>query len=97
MQVYLPTEVVNAIYSQVPGATIDSADGHGTVYSYSCNTPPTVGFSFGGIDGKAFTINPLDFVLGQASSGKDRCLGGIIGMDFKNQNTGVNMGIIGGV
>lgn len=99
MQVYLPTDVVDAIYSKIQGSEQDQADSQaygGTVYSFPCDSTSTVvGFSFGGIDGKTFTINPVDFILGKASDGEGRCIGGIIGMNFKNGHTGVNMGIIG--
>jgi hypothetical protein len=66
-QVYLPTATVDAIYAKVPGAVADSADGDtfgGKVYSYPCDSSPEVGFSFGGIDGQVFSINPSDFNLG---------------------------------
>lgn len=96
---YLPTAVVNAIYAKVPGAQADTADGAslgGTVYSYPCSTPPTVGFTFQNIDGQIYTINPADFNLGTASSGAGQCVGGIIGMDFTNGQTGQAIGIVGG-
>lgn len=96
--VYLPTATVDAIYAKVPGAVADSPDENtygGTVYSYPCNSSPEVGFSFGGIDGKVFTIDPSDFNLGSASSGNGQCVGGIIGMDFTNGATGGKVGIVG--
>lgn len=48
---------------------MDTVDGNtygGTVYSYPCDSNPEVGFSFGGIDGQVFNINPADFNLGTA-------------------------------
>jgi len=96
--IYLPTATVDAIYAQVPGAVADTSDGQtygGTVYSYPCDSNPNVGFSFGGINGQVFTIDPTDFNLGTASSGNGQCVGGIIGMDFTNGVTGQSIGIVG--
>lgn len=66
------------------------------MYSYPCNSTPDVGFTFKGSDNQVLSINPMDFSLGEASSGNGQCVGGIIGMNFKNRHTGGTMGIVGG-
>ncbi|OSD07013.1 acid protease [Trametes coccinea BRFM310] len=74
---YGPPSAVKAFYSHVSGSKVyDSANGY---YSYPCNSPPSVSFSWGG---KKWAISAANFNLGQTSSGSSQCVGALAGQDL---------------
>ncbi|KAI0792846.1 acid protease [Abortiporus biennis] len=84
---YGPPSAVKTFYAAISGSKVyDSANGY---YSFPCNTPPTVSFSWGG---KTFTVSTANFNLGQTSSGSSSCVGALAGQDL---GLGSNVWLLG--
>ncbi|KAI0094230.1 acid protease [Irpex rosettiformis] len=82
---YGPPSAVQTFYSKIAGSQVyDSTQGY---YSYPCNTPPTVGFSWGG---KTWTISSANFNLGSVGGGQ--CVGALAGQDI---GLGSNVWLLG--
>ncbi|KAI0358653.1 acid protease [Trametes cingulata] len=74
---YGPPSAVKTLYASVSGSKVyDSENGY---YSYPCNSPPTVAFSWGG---KKWTISAANFNLGETESGSGQCVGALAGQDI---------------
>ncbi|EKM60385.1 uncharacterized protein PHACADRAFT_246265 [Phanerochaete carnosa HHB-10118-sp] len=73
---YGPPSAVKTFYAAVSGSKLyDSEEGY---YSYPCNSPPTVGFSWGG---KTWDVTSANFNLGETESGSSECVGALAGQD----------------
>ncbi|EKM50295.1 uncharacterized protein PHACADRAFT_264907 [Phanerochaete carnosa HHB-10118-sp] len=73
---YGPPSAVEAFYAAVSGGKLyDSEHGY---YSYPCNSPPTVGFSWAG---KTWDVTSANFNLGETESGSSECVGALAGQD----------------
>ncbi|KAJ7090940.1 aspartic peptidase A1 [Mycena belliarum] len=72
-----PTPDVNAIWAQVPGASLigDSMPGF---FQFPCSTTVQINMAFGG---KSWPINPADMNLGPGTGGT-MCLGGIFDLSL---------------
>ncbi|KAI0335089.1 acid protease [Cubamyces sp. BRFM 1775] len=74
---YGPPSAVRTFYKSVSGSAVyDSENGY---YSFPCNSPPTVSFSWGG---KQWQISAANFNLGETSSGSGKCVGALAGQDI---------------
>ncbi|KAM6489785.1 acid protease [Amanita muscaria] len=68
---------VAQVYSKIPGSTLfDSSNG---LYSFPCNSEPSVSFSWGGKD---WFISPSSFNLGETQTSTDQCVGALVGKDY---------------
>ncbi|KAJ2968031.1 hypothetical protein NUW54_g13335 [Trametes sanguinea] len=84
---YGPPSAVKAFYQSVSGSKVyDSENGY---YSYPCNSPPSVSFSWGG---KKWAISADNFNLGQTSTGSSQCVGALAGQDL---GLGSNVWLLG--
>ncbi|KIL59543.1 hypothetical protein M378DRAFT_26952 [Amanita muscaria Koide BX008] len=84
---YGPPSDVKTFYSNVPGSTLfDSENGF---YSFSCDSVPSVSFSWGG---KNWAISPSNFSLGETSAGSKQCVGALSGKDL---GLGKNIWLLG--
>ncbi|TFK81991.1 acid protease [Polyporus arcularius HHB13444] len=75
--VYLPAEVLKAIFDLIPGSRLTLEYG-GPFYSYPCNTTVILKLGFGG---RAYAIHPLDFNLGRMDSDATMCISSIVPID----------------
>ncbi|GJE96864.1 aspartic protease [Phanerochaete sordida] len=74
---YGPPSAVKTFYAAIPGSAVyDSSQGY---YSYPCNSPPTVGFSWGG---KTWPVTSANFNLGTTEDGSSQCVGALAGQDL---------------
>ncbi|KAI0792602.1 acid protease [Abortiporus biennis] len=74
---YGPPSAVKTFYAAISGSKVyDSENGY---YSFPCNSPPTVAFTWGG---KQYTVSTANFNLGQTSSGSSSCVGALAGQDL---------------
>ncbi|KAK4051309.1 hypothetical protein OIO90_004790 [Microbotryomycetes sp. JL221] len=80
-----PSLAAQAFWAKVPNSSVY---GQG-YYTYECNNPPAISFSFGGSD-KKWTVSGQDLNLGKVASGSPRCVGAVVGADV-----GVNAWILG--
>lgn len=64
-----PTNAIQQIYSQIPGATAGTGNFDG-FYIFPCNTQVNVEMTFGG---RSWPISPADFIAGQVSA--TQCMG----------------------
>ncbi|KAI0712498.1 acid protease [Earliella scabrosa] len=72
-----PPSAAKAFWSRVQGSKVfDQEQG---LYSYPCNSPPTVAFSWGG---KSWSISANDLNLGRTQTGSSSCVGAISGGDL---------------
>jgi cathepsin D len=84
---YGPPSAVQAVYAKIPGSKLyDSGNGF---YSYPCNSPPSVAFSWGG---KAWKISAANFNLGETSPGSGQCIGALSAQDL---GLGSNVWLLG--
>ncbi|RDX54914.1 acid protease [Lentinus brumalis] len=84
---YGPPAAVKTFYKAISGSAVyDSDQGY---YSYPCDSPPTVAFSWGG---KQWTISADNFSLGETSSGSGKCVGALAGQDI---GLGSNVWLLG--
>ncbi|KAI0759837.1 acid protease [Trametes elegans] len=75
--IYGPPSDVEKLYAAISGSAVyDSSQGY---YSYPCDSPPTVAFSWGG---KKWEISADNFSLGETESGSGKCVGAIAGQDI---------------
>ncbi|KAI0368282.1 acid protease [Pilatotrama ljubarskyi] len=85
---YGPPSAVKSLYASVSGAKVyDSENGY---YSYPCNSPPTIAFSWG--NGKKWTISAANLNLGETESGSGQCVGALAGQDI---GLGSNVWLLG--
>ncbi|KAM6502920.1 acid protease [Amanita muscaria] len=85
--IYGPPEAVRQVYAQIPGsALIDRTNGF---YSFPCNSAPVVSFNWGGKD---WDISPSNFTFGEAQSGSNQCIGGLVALDL---GLGSNVWLLG--
>ncbi|KAG8906380.1 hypothetical protein FRC01_008037, partial [Tulasnella sp. 417] len=70
-----PTNVVEAIYAQIPGVERGTGDSAG-YYFYPCETQINISFTFGN---KSWPMNPADFPYDRQG---DMCLGAIFAVDL---------------
>lgn len=70
-----PTAFVQAFYSAIGGAYLDSGSYTG-FWAYQCNQLTTVSLTFGGI---AYTVSQEDFQLGRTNAGL--CVGALYAVD----------------
>jgi len=74
---YGPPSSVQSFYAAIPGSKVfDSNNGY---YSYPCNTPPTVAFSWGG---QQWQMTSTNFNLGETAQGSGQCVGALAGQDL---------------
>ncbi|EKM60377.1 uncharacterized protein PHACADRAFT_246256 [Phanerochaete carnosa HHB-10118-sp] len=86
---YAPPNAVSAFYAAIPGSHLyDSERGY---YSYPCNSPPDVGFNWGG---KTWNITHANFNHGQTASGSGQCIGALV-VASKNLGLGNNTWLLG--
>lgn len=76
-----PSNVITAMYAQIPGAQAGTGDYEG-YFIYPCSTTVTVTMSFGG---QAWSISPADFQLTELSS--SQCLGAFFELDISGSGT----------
>ncbi|KAF8585975.1 acid protease [Ramaria rubella] len=86
--VYLPVDLTDSIYGQIPGAGRAPQLGPG-LYTYPCADRPTVSLVFGD---QPHEIDLQDFNLGKTSSSGQDCVGGIIATP---SNVSPSLAIIG--
>lgn len=67
---------VHQLYEAIPGSKDARAILGPGYYSIPCNAIPQFSLSFGG---KAFSISPEAFNLGQLEEGSEDCIGGVVG------------------
>ncbi|TBU46767.1 acid protease [Dichomitus squalens] len=68
---------VNAFYSAIPDSQVfDQANG---LYSYPCDSPPSLAFSWGG---NLWTVSEENFNLGETEEGSGQCVGALSGEDL---------------
>lgn len=82
--IYVPSSLAAAIYSQVPGATNDTADstaGGTQFYMFPCGANITIAFTFAGIANASFGIDLADLNIGASSDDSSQCIGSVIGQD----------------
>ncbi|KAI0356590.1 protease [Trametes cingulata] len=73
---YGPPDAVKDVYAAVNGSRLyDKTNGY---YSYPCDTPPTIAFSWGG---KSWPISAANLNLGLTAEGSDECVGSLAGQD----------------
>jgi cathepsin D len=85
---YGPPSAVANFYKKVPGSKLfNSANGF---YSYPCNNPPKVSFTWG--NGKPWHITSANFNLGETFKGSGQCIGAISGQDL---GLGSNVWLLG--
>ncbi|KAI0952451.1 hypothetical protein AcW1_004540 [Taiwanofungus camphoratus] len=74
---YGPPGAVEQFYNAIDGSKVyDKQDGY---YSYPCDSPPTVAFSWGG---KSWGISSDNFSLGETEEGSGQCVGALAGQDL---------------
>ncbi|OCH94249.1 acid protease [Obba rivulosa] len=74
---YGPPSSVQSFYAAIPGSKVfDQNSGY---YSYPCNSPPTVAFSWGG---QQWQMTSTNFNLGQTAEGSSDCVGALAGQDL---------------
>ncbi|KAK7051797.1 acid protease [Favolaschia claudopus] len=74
---YGPPSLVAEIFAKVKGSRLfDKDNGY---YSYPCNSPPTISFSWGGAD---WTIFPENINLGATAVGSTNCVASLAAMDL---------------
>ncbi|KAJ6478627.1 acid protease [Mycena vitilis] len=84
---YAPPAAAKEVYAKVPGSALfDSANGY---YSFPCDTPPKIAFSWGGAD---WVISTDNINLGQTEEGSSSCVGALAGVDV---GIGSNMWLLG--
>jgi len=71
-----PSEVIKAIFADIPGSAPGTGDYEG-YYTYPCDQKITVSLTFG--SGKAWAVDPADFMLTQLSS--KQCVGALFSLD----------------
>ncbi|EKM60380.1 uncharacterized protein PHACADRAFT_203593 [Phanerochaete carnosa HHB-10118-sp] len=68
---YGPSSAVQSVYAAIPDSAAFDSDGG--LYSYPCNSPPTVGFNWGS---KTRSItSEFSFNLGETAEGSGQCVG----------------------
>ncbi|KAI0370232.1 acid protease [Pilatotrama ljubarskyi] len=73
---YGPPDAVKKVYAAVKGSELyDEADGY---YSYPCDAPPKIAFSWGG---KSWEISAANLNLGETEAGSGQCVGALAGQD----------------
>ncbi|KAI0666019.1 acid protease [Trametes maxima] len=84
---YGPPSAVKTFYKSVSGSAVyDSSQGY---YSFPCDSPPSVSFSWGG---KKWAITEENFSLGETESGSGKCVGALAGQDI---GLGSNVWLLG--
>ncbi|KAL1716894.1 aspartic peptidase domain-containing protein, partial [Schizophyllum commune] len=74
---YGPPEVVKQVYSSIEGSTTyDEANG---MYTFPCDSAPTVAFNWGGKD---WEVTAENFNLGKTEQGSSDCVGALAGQDL---------------
>ncbi|KAI1792861.1 protease [Ganoderma leucocontextum] len=84
---YGPPADVKKVYAAVPGSKVYDEDQG--LYSYPCNSPPALAFSWGG---KSWGISSDNFNLGTTESGSGDCVGSLSGLDL---GLGSNVWLLG--
>ncbi|KAI1785665.1 acid protease [Ganoderma leucocontextum] len=84
---YGDPDQVGTLYGAIPGAQVFDAENG--FYSYPCNSPPTVTFSWGGT---AWAITPENLNLGETEEGSGQCVGALAGQDV---GLGSNVWLLG--
>lgn len=73
-----PPRDAEAFWSQVPGsARYDPAPAY---WTYPCDTPPDVAFSFGS-SSSMWSVSAADMNLGRVAAGSETCVGALVGQD----------------
>ncbi|KAF9235751.1 aspartic peptidase domain-containing protein [Melanogaster broomeanus] len=83
----VPSDVAT-LYEAIGGTDASSTLGQG-LYTFPCNSVPSVSFTFGGT---SFPISKDTFNLGSVSPGSSDCVGGIVGEDI-----GASLWVVGDV
>ncbi|EKM60424.1 uncharacterized protein PHACADRAFT_132970 [Phanerochaete carnosa HHB-10118-sp] len=84
---YGPPSAIKTFYAAVSGSeVVNATEGF---YSYPCNSPPAVGFSWGN---KTWQISSDNFNLGQVNNGSSQCVGALAGQDL---GLGSNVWLLG--
>ncbi|GAA5839875.1 hypothetical protein JCM11251_001236 [Rhodosporidiobolus azoricus] len=73
-----PPNAATSFWAQVPGAQKYDA----TFWSYPCDTPPNVAFSFARITLQMYNVDAYDFNLGYLEEDPTRCIGAVIGQNL---------------
>ncbi|TBU32075.1 protease [Dichomitus squalens] len=74
---YGPPADVKTVYDAVKGSKVyNEGDG---LYSYPCDSPPALAFSWGG---KSWTVSEANFNLGETEPGSGDCVGALSGMNL---------------
>ncbi|PIL36809.1 transporter [Ganoderma sinense ZZ0214-1] len=74
---YGPPADVKKVYAAVPGSKVYDEDQG--LYSYPCNSPPAIAFSWGG---KWWDITSDNLNLGTTGSNTEECVGSLAGLDL---------------
>ncbi|WWC64845.1 uncharacterized protein I303_107459 [Kwoniella dejecticola CBS 10117] len=72
--IYVPTNIADSFYAQIPGATRADQYGQG-FYQYPCRSSLTISL---GLGNKNFNMNTVDFNLGRTGSGSSMCVGAVL-------------------
>ncbi|KAI0712467.1 acid protease [Earliella scabrosa] len=70
-----PPNAADALYQSIEGAQMVEQG----FYSFPCDTPPQIGFNWGG---KAWEVSADNFNLGLLEEGSSDCVGSIVGQDL---------------
>ncbi|KAG8888881.1 hypothetical protein FRB98_006546 [Tulasnella sp. 332] len=86
--IYVSVAAAKALYAQIPNSAPAPKEVGDGFFTFPCNaTLAPISLQFGS---KQYAMDSRDFNLGQATTGSDLCVGGIIGQD-----TGDHLAIIG--
>ncbi|KAI0770143.1 acid protease [Fomes fomentarius] len=72
--VVVPQSVADTIYNSIGGEMVEQG-----FYSFQCDSPPTIGFNWGG---KTWEISTDNINLGLAEEGSGNCVGAIVAQDL---------------
>ncbi|KAM0753709.1 acid protease [Meredithblackwellia eburnea MCA 4105] len=72
-----PTASAAAFWAAVPNSAVYGSG----YYTYECNSPPKLSFTFGG-NSQQWTMSSDSLNLGKVSAGSSRCVGSIVGADI---------------
>ncbi|WVW79578.1 hypothetical protein I302_101547 [Kwoniella bestiolae CBS 10118] len=80
----VPTQVAQAIYSQISGSSaLSAASGYDGYYQYPCSTTVNVTIQFGGL---SYQISNADMNLGSFTRDNSMCTGAFFEMDLSSQS-----------
>ncbi|GAA6005907.1 hypothetical protein JCM10207_007270 [Rhodosporidiobolus poonsookiae] len=76
-----PTAAAKKFWASVPNSAPYGGSLSG-YYTYDCDTPPSVSFSFGSSFAEQWAVSSESLNLGLVSSGSSRCVGAVLGADI---------------